>query len=277
MFSRKRKPQEGLLFLHSPHFKGGGVAHLQDLLRSRGFYHGKSDGEFGLYTHQAVYRAKYWLGYPKPNHVAGQALIAFLDRSTKPTARMNMFRTLRVKKSKQVSKGALLIREACRYLGMTESPPNSNRVLFSAWYGMVGSWCAMFVSYVARKVGYKQFIPGVFVAYVPFLLADARQGRRNLVIAHPSALRDGDIPCYDWPGESPGTPDHTGYFATEATLRKCAPRNFAHALAQFGALGAGEFWAVEGNTAVGNDSNGGQVMIRKRSFNFVEGFVRIVR
>jgi hypothetical protein len=40
-------------------------------------------------------------------------------------------------------------------------------------------------------------------------------------------------------------------------------------------LGGGRFRADEGNTAVGNDSNGGQVMRRDRTLGQVDGFGRI--
>lgn len=266
-----------ILFLHSPHMKGPRVAHLQMLLKKRGFYHGLVDAELGILTHQAIWRAKYWVGYRKPNHLAGDILISYLDGSKKPTSRMRVTRALRVKKSKQVSKGELLVREASGHLGIKESPPGSNQVKFSQWYGMVGAWCAMFVSYVARRVGFKQFKPGVFVAYVPFILAKAKLGMEGLVIVHPASIKDGDVLCYDWPGESPGTPDHTGFFASEKTLKKYAPMSLQNAIRAFGPLSANEFWAIEGNTAVGNNSNGGQVMLRKRNFNTVEGIARITR
>ena len=39
-------------------------------------------------------------------------------------------------------------------LGTLESPPNSNRTKYGAWYGFDGfPWCAMFVSWVYDKAG----------------------------------------------------------------------------------------------------------------------------
>ena len=40
-------------------------------------------------------------------------------------------------------------------------------------------------------------------------------------------------------------------------------------------LGGGQFHCIEGNTAVGNDSNGGQVMRRLRYVSQVNGFGRV--
>jgi hypothetical protein len=40
-------------------------------------------------------------------------------------------------------------------------------------------------------------------------------------------------------------------------------------------LGGGEFEALEGNTAAGNDSNGGEVMLRRRNLTQVDGFGRV--
>ena len=50
----------------------------------------------------------------------------------------------------------------------------------------------------------------------------------------------GDVVFFDWNGD--GRFDHTGIFVKD--------------------LGKGLFQAVEGNTAFGNDSNGGEVMLR---------------
>ena len=64
----------------------------------------------------------------------------------------------------------------------------------------------------------------------------------------------GDIAIYNWDG---GVPDHIGIVETY--------------------LGGGEFTAIEGNTAIGNDSNGGEVMRRERRVTQVDGFGRVLR
>lgn len=245
-----------IMFLHSPHLRSPAVAELQTLLKAKGFYHGGIDHEFGILTSQAVYRAKYWLGYPKPDHVAGPVLTSYL-KGTKTPASYRVFRTLRQRKAKQVSVGQRMLNEARTHLGTKESPPGSNRVLFSNWYGLIGSWCAMFVSFCGVKFS-KSFIKGHRYAYVPYVVADARAGRNNLVIVHVSQVRPGDLVCYDWPGESPGTADHIGFF--ESWIAN-----------------GSTFHAIEGNTAVGNDSNGGEVMRRERSVSTVQAFVRVTK
>ena len=246
-----------VMFLHSPHMKGPHVRVLQELLQKRGFYHGALDGEFGLLTYQAVYRAKYWLGYAKPDHLAGDVLLGFLRL---PMGRMPLLYRVRASHRRRivpkVSRGQLLLKEARAHLGTKESPPNSNRVLFSTWYGLVGSWCAMFVSYCSVKVGIGSFKRGVHYAYVPFIVADARAGRNNLVLVHYSNVQPGDYVCYDWNGD--GTADHVGIFEKK--------------------ISSTQFVAIEGNTAVGNDSNGGEVMERSdRYVSEVQAFVRATK
>lgn len=245
-----------IMFLHSPHLRSAAVGKLQTLLASHGYYHGPIDHEFGVLTSQAVFRAKYWLGYPKPDHVAGPILEGYLT-GTKTPLRYRAIRALRQRKAKQVSVGLRMLNEARAHLGTKEAPPGSNQVLFSRWYGLVGSWCAMFVSYCGAKFS-KTFAKGVHYAYVPYIVADARAGRNNLRIAHISEVRSGDIVCYDWPGESPGTADHTGLF--EEWIVK-----------------GSTFHAIEGNTAVGNESDGGEVMRRQRDVTLVQAFVRVAK
>lgn len=38
-------------------------------------------------------------------------------------------------------------------IGIKESPAGSNRVKFSQWYGLIGPWCDMFVSWCANQAG----------------------------------------------------------------------------------------------------------------------------
>ena len=38
-------------------------------------------------------------------------------------------------------------------IGIKESPSGSNRVKYSSWYGLVGPWCDMFVSWCANQAG----------------------------------------------------------------------------------------------------------------------------
>lgn len=57
-------------------------------------------------------------------------------------------------------------------LGVNESPPNSNRTPYTAWYGMVGPWCAMFVSWVLYHAGFPLPITTALgFAYCPYGVA----------------------------------------------------------------------------------------------------------
>jgi hypothetical protein len=272
------------LHLVSPHMKGPDVENVQHLLMRHGFYTGKVDGDFGPLTAQAVYRAKYRLGYPKPDQVAGDLLCAYLRGTKRPGKLMGLFalRRARLAAKKKaaaaasLTNGQKLVKLACSQLGQTESPRDSNRSKFSLWYGIIGAWCAMFVTWLHVTAGVgKSFKQGSLYHYVPTIVADARAGRNGLMLA--SGPASGIVVCFDWPGESPGTADHVGICADEADLRRFAPDALREAIKDFGPLNksAGDFWTVEGNTAVGNDSNGGEVMIRKRNRSLVQVFVKV--
>jgi cell wall-associated NlpC family hydrolase len=142
--------------------------------------------------------------------------------------------------------GERALAEALRQLGVRERPPGSNRTPFGRWFGVDGvPWCAIFVSWCyARGAGITLCHgwqgAGVYphgVAYVPTLDAWLRATGR--VVAKPEP---GDIAIFDWDG---GAPDHAGLVER--------------------ALGHGRVATVEGNTGVGNDSDGGAVLRRERS------------
>lgn len=244
--------------LTSPHMHGPGIHRLQVLLTHNKCYSGPLNSEYDPLTAQAVYRAKYWLGVGKPDQVAGDLLIQYLIAKKKPTAIMRL-RTkarLRAKKSNLLygNLGQAALKEAIKHLGEKENPPGSNRISFaSLWYGIIGAWCAMFVTHCYVKAGSIVFKRGRYYAYVPYMVADARAGKNNLTITHNPV--PGDPVTYDW--DNDGIADHVGLF------EKWIDRN------------AGTFSAIEGNTAVGNDSNGGEVMRRERNISTVECFIHV--
>jgi hypothetical protein len=134
--------------------------------------------------------------------------------------------------------------QAQSQIGVKESPPNSNQCRFTDWYGMVGPWCAMFTSW-ADQTGIRpthSFVRGTLYAYVPYIVSDARLGLNGLAIT--SDPQPGDLVCYDWAWD--GEFDHIGIF-----------ENWT--------VGKSEFTAIEGNTSVDNNSNGGAVMRRTRN------------
>lgn len=128
-------------------------------------------------------------------------------------------------------------------LGVTEYPPNSNECRYTDWYGSVGPWCAMFVTWsdLTGPVPCKAtFVRASRYAYVPYILADARLGYYGLSVT--SSPKPGDLVLYDWSWD--GEYDHVGIFESG---------------------NASEWTAIEGNTSTSNNSNGGQVMRRTRS------------
>jgi peptidoglycan hydrolase-like protein with peptidoglycan-binding domain len=220
------------------------------------FLQGAVDGQFGEETGRACIRAKYWLGYGTTDLRAtyGSALDEYLHALAQPDAAMQKRRELRLKQAAHPPMRAAALAESLKHIGTKERPPGSNIVRFSKWYGITGPWCAMFVTWCYAAANSKAFVKGKHYAYVPYIVADARAGRNGL-----SVTRDpqpGDVVCYDWDG---GAADHTGLFEKWASGSHDA------------------FTAIEGNTSVGNDSNGGEVMRRNRISRQVQAFVRVGR
>jgi hypothetical protein len=221
-------------------------------LQKRGYLQGTPDGEFGPDTARAVHRAKYWLGYRKPDQVAGDYLYGLLKGVEKPTAVMKVRIANRKRAAKSKPLRLKMWEEAGKYIGQTEHPPNSNRSMFSLWYGVIGAWCAMFVSYVGVKVGSGVFKRGHFYAYVPYVLADARAGRNNLAITYFPQM--GDLALFDW--DKNGVPDHIGLFGNWLVAKST-------------------FTGREGNTGPSDRSNGGMVMNTQRNKSDVIAFVHV--
>lgn len=133
-----------------------------------------------------------------------------------------------------------IIEIAMKEVGTTENPPNSNKTKYGAWFGFDGvAWCAMFVSwcyamadFALPQIGFKKGFAGCQTGYDYFR-------RMGWITNTPIP---GDIVLFDWNGDK--RYDHTGIFVEWIT-------NIS-------------FTTIEGNTAIGNDSNGGQVMVRER-------------
>ncbi len=226
------------LTLTTPHTKGKLVRQLQVLLDEKGYLQGKPDSEFGPDTARAVYRAKYWLGYRKPDQVAGDFLYSLLLGTKKPTLAMRLRITNRSRVAKHKPIRTKMWEEAGKWIGETEHPAGSNRSKFSLWYGIIGAWCAMFVSWCGAVVKSKAFKRGHYYAYVPYMVADARAGKNNLAITYNP--KQGDIVCFDWNHD--GIADHTGLFGHWHDKARTT------------------FSGREGNTGPVNKSNGGMVM-----------------
>lgn len=248
------------LGIASPLTKGKRVTDAQQRLNGknvfkRDFLEGPVDGEFGELTGRACRRAKFWLGYPTKELKAtyGPTLDSYLTGKAPLTGEMKKRKAAREKKAAQSPLREKALAEAQKHVGVKESPPGSNKVPFSDWYGIRGPWCAMFVTwcYVTGAKS-KAVVKSSRYAYVPYIVADARAGRNGLSVTRDP--KPGDIVCFDWKGD--GVHDHVGLFKSG---------------------NATSFMTIEGNTAVGNDSNGGQVMERSRNASSRPVFVRVGR
>jgi peptidoglycan hydrolase-like protein with peptidoglycan-binding domain len=241
------------LTLTTPLTRGPAVDRAQRILTNRGYFVGKIDGVFGEITGRACSDAKYALGYAakniKPSY--GNDLEAFLT-GKKPTLAMRIRQSQRKKKT---SLGEAALKVGGEYIGVKENPPGSNKVMFSDWYGIVGPWCAMFVTYCMVKANSKTFSKGQRYAYCPYILTDARLGK-GMTIVHEDAALPGDIVLYSWKRD--GVPEHVGIVMTPPH-------------------GGISFIALEGNTSGSDNSNGGEVMARQRHIDDVVAFVRVVR
>jgi CHAP domain len=224
---------------------------------SNGFSHGKAGGMIGESgvagtQRQAKIQATGWVGRETFNLLrsiripdglphAGEA--AMDARSVELiNAAWDRFGGEEPSGAKDNSAQARLARAAGQ-VGVKESPPSSNQVKYCDWYGMVGPWCAMFVTWcdlTGTAPSPKTFVKGSRYAYVPYVLADARLGYYGLSVT--SSPKPGDLVLYDWSWD--GEYDHIGIFEN----------------------GSSSSWqAIEGNTSTSNNSNGGQVMRRSRS------------
>lgn len=136
-------------------------------------------------------------------------------------------------------------------LGTKESPANSNRVKYNAWYygrevsGAAYPWCMAFVQWVFAQAGVP--LP-VKTASCGTLRSAARKAGQWVI----KDYRPGDVVIYDFPGGA--ATDHCGIIET-VTLTGIV--------------------AIEGNTSqAGSQSNGGQVCRKTRPYSLIVGAVR---
>ncbi len=144
-----------------------------------------------------------------------------------------------------------IIEVAAAQNGIKESPAGSNKTKFGEWYGLDGvKWCAIFVSYVYDHAGHPLEAIDRPKGYQSCQSGYNYWKRNNRFTQSP---QPGDIVLYDWGGD--GICDHTGIF-----VKWLDPAHTA-------------FQAWEGNTSLGNNSDGGQVMLRERKKSLVRAFV----
>lgn len=136
-----------------------------------------------------------------------------------------------------------VLKIAAGEIGNTESPPNSNRTKYGAWYGWNGQpWCMMFAQWCFDQAGLK--LPHR-TASCSDMLSWYRKYSPERVVTDP---KRGDIIIYNF--------GHTGIVESVA---------------------ASTITAIEGNTSAGStgsQSNGGGVFRRTRSKALVEAYIR---
>jgi hypothetical protein len=149
-----------------------------------------------------------------------------------------------------------VIAAAAGFIGTRESPRNSNNVIFNTHYygrevsGADYAWCVTFVWDVFRLAGLSGlFYGGGKTASCERVLDYAKMNGR---FVEKTELRRGDLVLYRFPTNSRAA-NHIG-IVTRAD--------------------AGSVTAIEGNTAAGNDADGGAVMERARDLGCVVGGYR---
>lgn len=141
-------------------------------------------------------------------------------------------------------------------IGVKESPANSNNVKYNTEYygrtvnGSGYAWCAVFVWWVFKHAGCPElFFNGKKGAYVPSI-ADWGIAAKQTVSK--GSGRPGDIVCYDFNHNR--SSDHIGIIEKKNS--------------------DGSYTCIEGNTAIGNDGNGGCVMRRTRYQSQISYIIR---
>jgi len=135
-----------------------------------------------------------------------------------------------------------IVEIASKEIGTTEVPKNTNKNKYGKWFGLDGvpwcgefvSWCYFMAGFPLPKIGFTKGFAGCQTAVAYFV-------KNNMITKNPVA---GNIVFYDWNND--GRFDHTGIFVKWVIKGET-------------------FLAIEGNTAIGNDSNGGEVMLRTRN------------
>ena len=136
--------------------------------------------------------------------------------------------------------GEIIVAIARKEIGYEETPKNSNKTKYGKWFGFDGvAWCGMFVSWCYDKAGKTIRNGGFTKGFAGCQTAAKNFTDKGWIVKEPKA---GDVVLFDWNGD--GRYDHTGIFV--------------------GWIDDTTFEAIEGNTSLTNQSNGGSVMLRKR-------------
>jgi len=142
--------------------------------------------------------------------------------------------------------GTKVIEIAEQEVGYQESPKGSNKTKYGEWFGMDGvAWCGIFVSWCYDKAGFPLGNIGFTKGFAgtQYALAHFRETRRTTFVP---AI--GDLVFFDW--NLDGRVDHVGIFV------KWLDNDY--------------FESIEGNTGTTSQSNGGEVMTKKRHKKFAK-------
>lgn len=139
-------------------------------------------------------------------------------------------------------------------IGVKEYPPGSNNVKYNTWYygrevsGAGYAWCAVFVAWCFYQTGIYDRLDGLSnkAGCDPFMRWAKQKGYWSAV------PKVGALVLFDW--DHDGSADHIGI--VEGVKNKIIA-------------------TIEGNTAIGNDSNGGEVMRRTRYASDILGYIHI--
>lgn len=140
-------------------------------------------------------------------------------------------------------------------IGIEENPKHSNVTKFSTWYGVIGSWCGMWVSWVFYHAGMP--LPAIQskkgFAYCPYGVKYFKDN--NSWFTDPKKALPGDIVFFDWyPGTKKSGAYHVGIVETVNS--------------------DGSIYSIEGNTGDVSQDNGGCVMRKYRPKTVILGYAR---
>lgn len=143
---------------------------------------------------------------------------------------------------------------ALSQLGVKEYPPGSNNVKYNTWYygrevsGAGYAWCAVFIAWCFYQTGIYERLDGLTnkAGCDPFMRWAKQKGYWS------RQPKVGALVLFDWEGD--GSADHIGIVES---------------------FSGNTVISIEGNTAIGNDSNGGEVMRRTRYASDILGYIHV--
>lgn len=147
-----------------------------------------------------------------------------------------------------------LIRIAEGEVGVTEYPPESNRVKYNTWFygyevsGDAYPWCAAFINWLFEQADARELYYGGSLCAGCTTLMNYHKARGEFVTGD---YRPGDLLLMCWCGQ--GDADHIG-------IVTAVEGNVVH--------------TIEGNTSITSNDNGGAVMRRERSGSCIVGAIR---